>query len=184
MVSRIPERDFFIAYTGSEDLTPEQRRMIFRPRTSNLLSEYHSMDGPVRVWTTFSPDQIDLNYRNPKVLLRVIEILLLYVRHGADIIRLDAVSYLWREPGTRCINLAQTHEIVKLFRNVLDIVAPSVTLITETNVPHNENISYFGNGDDGMGIGDPQSGGQIGVRIGIDGQHFFSHVTEGTDQKR
>jgi sucrose phosphorylase len=100
------------------------------------------------VWTTFSEDQIDLNYKNPRVLLRVIKILLMYIQRGADIIRLDAVTYLWAEPGTRCIHLGQTHEIVKLFRDILDAVAPSVAVITETNVPHEENISYFGNGRD------------------------------------
>jgi sucrose phosphorylase len=141
-------RDFFIAYAGDGGPTPDQRRLIFRPRTTSVLTEYQTIDGPVRVWTTFSDDQIDLNYKNPKVLLRVIEILLLYVRHGADIIRLDAVSYLWAEPGTHCIHLDQTHEIVKLFRDVLNIVAPGVALITETNVPHEENVSYFGNGHD------------------------------------
>jgi len=72
----------------------------------------------------------------------------MYVRRGADIIRLDAVTYLWAEPGTRCIHLEQTHQIVKLLRDVLDVVAPHVALITETNVPHEENISYFGNGYD------------------------------------
>jgi sucrose phosphorylase len=80
--------------------------------------------------------------------MRVLDILLLYVRHGADIIRLDAVTYLWTEPGTRCVHLEQTHEIVKLFRDILNIVAPGVALITETNVPHKQNISYFGNGSD------------------------------------
>jgi sucrose phosphorylase len=78
----------------------------------------------------------------------VLEILLLYVRQGADIIRLDAVTYLWAELGTSCVHLKQTHEIVKLFRDILDCVAPMVALITETNVPHHENISYFGDGTD------------------------------------
>jgi len=118
------------------------------PSTPSIFTEYTGINGPVYVWTTFSPDQIDLNYKNFRVLLRVIKILLLYVQRGANIIRLDAVTYLWREPGTRCIHLRQTHEIVKLFRDVLDIVAPYVALITETNVPHEENISYFGNGSD------------------------------------
>jgi sucrose phosphorylase len=98
------------------------------------------------VWTTFSPDQIDLNYRNPEVLYKVLGILLYYVRRGADIIRLDAVTYIWRERGTSCANLRQTHEVVKLIRDVLDISAPHVALITETNVPHKDNIAYFGNG--------------------------------------
>jgi glucosylglycerate phosphorylase len=140
--------DFFINFTSPDDLTQEQRKLIFRPRTSDILTEFHTINGPTHVWTTFSPDQIDLNYQNPDVLLRVLEILLLYVRHGANIIRLDAVTFLWAQPGTDCVHLEQTHEIVKLFRNILDAVAPRVALITETNVPHEENISYFGNGHD------------------------------------
>lgn len=140
--------DFFINFTSPADLTPEQRRMIFRPRTSEILTPFQTINGPSHVWTTFSADQIDLNYKNPDVLMRVIEILLMYVRHGADIIRLDAVTYLWAEPGTRCVHLDQTHEIIKLFRDILNAVAPCVALITETNVPHEENISYFGNGYD------------------------------------
>lgn len=141
-------KDFFITYDSPDELTPGQRSMIFRPRTSDILTPYYTINGTKYVWTTFSSDQIDLNYKNPDVLMRVLEILLMYVRRGARIIRLDAVTYIWAEPGTRCVHLAQTHEIVKLFRNVLDIVAPQVALITETNVPHDENISYFGNGRD------------------------------------
>ncbi len=141
-------KDFFTAYDSPDGLTLEQRRMIFRPRTSDILSHYQSIKGPVYVWTTFSADQIDLNFQNPDVLMRVIEVILCYVRHGADIIRLDAVTYLWDESGTTGIHLDQTHEIVKLMRDILDTVAPGVALITETNVPHSENISYFGNGHD------------------------------------
>ncbi len=140
--------DFFIHFSSPEALSEEQRKLIFRPRTSDILTKFHTINGPAYVWTTFSEDQIDLNYQNPDVLLRVIEILLLYVRHGADIIRLDAVTFLWAQPGTDCVHLEQTHEIVKLFRNILDAVAPGVALITETNVPHEKNISYFGNGCD------------------------------------
>ena len=140
--------DFFIHFSSPAELTPEQRSMIFRPRTSDILSEFKTINGTRHVWTTFSADQIDLNYSNPDVLMRVAEILLMYVRHGAEIIRLDAVTYLWAEPGTRCVHLEQTHEIVKLFRDILNVAAPGVALITETNVPHEENISYFGNGRD------------------------------------
>ena len=140
--------NFFINFASPDDLSAEQRKRIFRPRTSDILTEFHTITGPRYVWTTFSQDQIDLNYQDPDVLLRVIEILLLYVRHGADIIRLDAVTFLWAQPGTDCVHLEQTHEIVKLFRNILDAVAPGVALITETNVPHEKNISYFGNGAD------------------------------------
>lgn len=141
-------KNFFIAYDDPRKLTDEQRRMIFRPRTTDILSQFASIEGPRYVWSTFSPDQIDLNYQNPEVLIKVLEILLMYVRRGADIIRLDAITYLWSRPGTRCIHLDETHEIVRLFRDVLNVVAPGVALITETNVPHEENISYFGNGLD------------------------------------
>lgn len=140
--------DFFIDYGSTSALTPEQKGAIFRPRTSDILTPFDTINGKRYVWTTFSDDQIDLNYHNPNVLMRVIEILLNYVRHGADIIRLDAITYLWAEPGTPCVHLDQTHEIVKLFRDVLDTVAPTCALITETNVPHDENISYFGSGSD------------------------------------
>ena len=140
--------DFFIAYDSPDDLTAEQRSKIFRPRTSDILTRYETINGPKYIWTTFSPDQIDFNFRNPAVLLAVLEAFLFYVRRGADIIRLDAVTYLWSEPGTESIHLPQTHEIIKLLRDVLDTVAPEVALVTETNVPHEQNISYFGNGTD------------------------------------
>ncbi|NET33207.1 MAG: sugar phosphorylase [Cyanothece sp. SIO1E1] len=141
-------KDVFTTYHAPNQLTPEQREMIVRPRTSDVLTKFQSINGPIWVWTTFSPDQIDLNYRNPSVLISVIETLLLYVRRGANIIRLDAVTYLWEEPGTPCANLAQTHEVIKLLRDVLSLVAPDVALITESNVPHADNVSYFGNGAD------------------------------------
>ncbi|RMG72733.1 MAG: sugar phosphorylase [Nitrospirae bacterium] len=141
-------RDFFISFQSPDELGEEDRARIFRPRTTDLLTRFETVDGPRYVWTTFSADQIDLNYKNPEVLLRITEVLLDYVSKGADIIRLDAVTFLWKEPGTSCASLPQTHEIVKLFRDVLDIVAPHVALITETNVPHRENISYFGDGTD------------------------------------
>jgi sucrose phosphorylase len=100
------------------------------------------------VWTTFSADQVDFNFRNPEVLLRIIDGLLFYVRHGADILRLDAVTYIWAEPGTECVHLPETHEIVKLIREVMETAASGVALITETNVPHADNVSYFGDGTD------------------------------------
>jgi len=141
-------KDFFIAYDSPDDLTPDQRSKIFRPRTSDILTRFDTINGPRWVWTTFSTDQIDLNFRNPEVLLRVIDGLLFYVRHGADILRLDAVTYIWAEPGTECVHLPQTHAVIKLLRDVLDVVATGVAIITETNVPHEDNISYFGNGYD------------------------------------
>ena len=141
-------KDIAIVFRSPDELTPEQRKMLVRPRTSDILTKYYSIDGPIWVWTTFSPDQIDLNFKNPFVLAWVVHTLLLYVRKGANLVRLDAVTYLWSEPGTCSANLEQTHEIIKLLRDVLNIGAPSVALVTETNVPHEENVSYFGNGYD------------------------------------
>ena len=141
-------QDFFISYDSHDELTPQERSLLFRPRSTDILTKFQALDGDKYVWSTFSKDQIDLNYRNPEVLTKVIEILLFYVRKGADIIRLDAATYFWVAPGTPCANLEQTHMIVKIFHDVLNLVAPHVTLITETNVPHKENISYFGNGYD------------------------------------
>jgi glycosidase len=136
--------DWFITVEPGTDLS-----QVVRPRALPLLTPVHAT-GPGTtteeklVWTTFSDDQIDLNFANPAVLLRVIEILLFYVEKGAQLIRLDAIAYLWKEIGTPCIHLEQTHRVVKLLRCALDAVAPGVLLITETNVPHEENISYFG----------------------------------------
>ena len=149
LLSGNPEyKDIATVYLDPDELSPEDRQLIVRPRTSDVLTKFQSIEGPIWVWTTFSADQIDLNYRNPKVLLWIIETLLLYVRRGANLIRLDAVTYLWQIPGTTCANLEQTHETIKLFHDIFDIVAPGVALITETNIPHQQNIAYFGNGKD------------------------------------
>lgn len=134
-------RDFFVAVEGQPDLS-----QVVRPRTLPLLTEFPSAAGPRRVWTTFSADQVDLNFKNPEVLLAVLEALLWYVAKGARFIRLDAIAYLWKEIGTPCIHLPQTHRLIQLLRAVLDEVAPHVRLITETNVPHADNVSYFGDG--------------------------------------
>ena len=140
--------------SGFEDLAIEvdptlDLSMVTRPRSLPLLSEYQKNDGrPVHLWTTFSADQIDFNFASLDVLAKMTEVLLFYVRQGATILRQDAIAYLWKEIGTNCIHLPQTHAVVKLFRAILDIVAPDVMILTETNVPHAENISYFGNGHD------------------------------------
>ena len=138
-----PYTDYFIVVDPHTDLS-----RVVRPRATPLLTPVETVTGVKYVWTTFSADQIDLNYHNPHVLLDIIDVLLFYVEQGAEIIRLDAIAYLWKEIGTPCIHLPQTHAVVKLFRAVLDWVAPGVLLITETNVPHEENISYFGDGTD------------------------------------
>jgi glycosidase len=134
-----PHTHYFIVVAPETDLS-----MVVRPRALPLLTPVETVLGLRHVWTTFSDDQIDLNYANPQVLLEIVDLLLFYVAQGAEIIRLDAIAYLWKEIGTPCIHLPQTHRVVKLFRAVLDAVAPGVLLITETNVPHEENVSYFG----------------------------------------
>ena len=137
-------REFAIEVDPATDLS-----QVTRPRSLPLLSEYRKKDGTsVHLWTTFSSDQIDFNFKNLDVLEKMIEVLLYYVQQGATILRLDAVAYLWKEIGTNCIHLPQVHDMVKLFRSILDVVAPEVVIITETNVPHDENISYFGDGRD------------------------------------
>jgi glycosidase len=134
-------RDFFVTVTGNPDLS-----QVVRPRALPLLTEFSTARGPEKVWTTFSADQVDLNFKNPAVLLATLRALLFYVHHGAKFIRLDAIAYLWKEIGTNCIHLPQTHQVIQLMRAVLEEVAPGVRLITETNVPHADNISYFGDG--------------------------------------
>jgi sucrose phosphorylase len=120
---------------------------VIRPRALPLLTPFTRNDGEtVHLWTTFSEDQIDLNYRSIDILIKMIEVLLLYVEKGARMLRLDAVAYLWKEIGTSCIHLDQTHDMVRLLRKILDAVAPESIIITETNVPHDENVSYFGDG--------------------------------------
>jgi len=136
-----PYRDYFVVVEPDADLS-----QVFRPRALPLLTPVQTAAGEKLVWTTFSADQIDLNFANPDVLLEVVDTLLFYVAHGAEFIRLDAIAFMWKEVGTSCIHLPQTHRIIRLLRAVLDVVAPGVVLITETNVPHKENVSYFGDG--------------------------------------
>ncbi len=144
-LANIPDfEDFFIDIDPSTDLTN-----VVRPRTSPLLTEFIDDEGKIRnIWTTFSSDQVDLNYANYKVLLKVLDILLYYIEKGASLIRLDAIAYTWKNTETPCVHLPQTHELIQLMREVMHAVAPEVIIITETNVPHGENISYFGSGND------------------------------------
>ncbi len=136
-----PYVEYFITVEGEPDLS-----QVVRPRALPLLTEVETAQGRRKVWTTFSADQIDLNYANPIVLAEMVGLLLFYAQHGADFIRLDAIAYVWKEIGTPCIHLPNAHRVVQLFRAALDAVAPHVRLITETNVPHAENVAYFGDG--------------------------------------
>jgi len=136
-----PYCDYFLTVEGNPNLS-----QVVRPRALPLLTEFQTPSGKRRVWTTFSSDQVDLDFHNPAVLIEIFDILLMYAKRGAQFIRLDAIAYLWKELGTTCIHLPQTHAIIQLLHAVLTEVAPHVRLITETNVSHVENISYFGDG--------------------------------------
>ncbi len=138
-----PYDRYFIEMDPETDL-----KAVTRPRSSPVLTPVHTKYGEKYVWTTFSPDQIDVNFANPEVLFEYLDIFFFYLSQGLSVIRLDAVAFIWKEPGTHCIHLEETHEIVKLFRTLVDCFAPHATIITETNVPHKENISYFGEGDE------------------------------------
>lgn len=124
-------------------------RHVVRPRTLPLYHPHRRPDGSLaEVWTTFGPDQVDVDVRTPDALLELTDVLLGYVEKGASAVRLDAVGFLWKESGTTCLHLPQTHAVIKLWRAIVDAVAPGTLLLTETNVPHEENISYFGDGHD------------------------------------
>ncbi|NQD82098.1 alpha-amylase family glycosyl hydrolase, partial [Enterobacter hormaechei] len=130
--------DFFISVDPETDLSA-----VTRPRALPLLTPFTLNDGSVRhLWTTFSDDQIDLNFASPQVLIAMVDVLLHYLMEGARYIRLDAVGFMWKIPGTTCIHLEQTHCLIQLFRAITDAVAPGTVIITETNVPHKDNISY------------------------------------------
>ncbi len=139
----LPYRDYFIGQPPDADLSA-----VVRPRTSPLLTPVSTRSGRKHVWTTFGPDQIDLDWSNPDVFFEMLDVLLTYIARKARIVRLDAVAFLWKRPGTSCLHLEETHEVVRLVREILEVVAPHVLLLTETNVPHQENLSYLGEGDE------------------------------------
>jgi sucrose phosphorylase len=138
-----PGKDYFVTASPRDDLS-----LVVRPRTSPLLCEVESVDGRRHVWCTFSHDQVDLNFRNPEVLKRMVEIIRHYLDNGVRIFRLDAVAFLWKEPGTSCLNLRKTHEIVRLLRTLIEHARVDAMIITETNIPNQENLSYFGNANE------------------------------------
>ncbi|MEQ6250028.1 sugar phosphorylase [Sulfitobacter sp. HNIBRBA3233] len=138
-----PYDSFFFEASPEDDLS-----MVVRPRTTPLLQEVETKNGPRHVWCTFSHDQIDLDFRNPEVLLEFLRIIRLHLENGVRIIRLDAVAFLWKEAGSPSIHLPQTHEIVKLMRSLANFATEPMILVTETNVPKAENLSYFGKRDE------------------------------------
>ncbi|MBT8043341.1 MAG: alpha-amylase [Verrucomicrobiae bacterium] len=138
-----PGKDYFIDGADFKDLSK-----VVRPRSSTLLTSVETVAGEKQVWCTFSKDQVDLNYANPEVLLEIIRIIQFYLDQGIHTFRLDAVAFLWKEDGTDCIHRPQTHELIRLLRLIVEQLEPAAILITETNVPNKENLSYFGNGNE------------------------------------
>lgn len=138
-----PYKDYFITCDPDQDYSS-----VTRPRALPLLTKVETAEGEKYVWTTFSDDQIDLNFECPELLAEILDILMFYAKNGAKYIRLDAIGFMWKKLGTSCMHLPQTHEIIKLMKDVLRVYFPQIKIITETNVPHEDNISYFGNGDD------------------------------------
>jgi sucrose phosphorylase len=135
-----PGKDYFITVDPKTDVS-----QVVRPRSTPLLVPVETNEGEKHVWATFSPDQVDLNFANPQVLIEIVKVLLTYVEKGAKYIRLDAVGFLWKKLGTTCIHLPETHAAIRVLREILQMVNSGVAIITETNVPNRENLSYFGN---------------------------------------
>ena len=138
-----PGKDYFYTASPDDDLSA-----VVRPRTSPLLRKVTTVDGERYVWCTFSPDQVDLDFRNPAVLKQFVSIVRQYLDAGIKIFRLDAVAYMWKVPGTKCLNLEETHELVRLLRTLIEYAQQDALLITETNIPNRENLSYFGNANE------------------------------------
>lgn len=136
--------EFFVECDADDDLTT-----VVRPRTTPLRTRFEGAEGQSRlIWTTFSADQVDLNYHNPNVLIAVIDVLFFLISKGVRLLRLDAVTFLWKEPGTSSVNLPETHALIKILRYAISMLRDDVVVITETNVPHRENVAYFGDGHD------------------------------------
>ncbi|MDA8646748.1 sugar phosphorylase [Porticoccaceae bacterium] len=138
-----PGRDYFVTADPDTDLSA-----VIRPRTNDLLRTVDTTSGTQHVWCTFSHDQVDLNFQNTEVLKEFVSIIRQYLDHGVRIFRLDAVAFLWKKIGTNCLNLPETHEMVRLLRTLIEASQPNAIIITETNVPNRENLSYFGNGNE------------------------------------
>ncbi|WP_252235828.1 sugar phosphorylase [Clostridium sp. CH2] len=134
----------YAEYFIKEDKSFNTKNVV-RPRTSSLFHEYEGKDGVKTAWTTFSEDQIDVNIKHFPLFIEMTDILLNYAKNGATSIRLDAIGFLWKESGTSCMHLPETHKIIEIWRLLLDYFKKNTQIITETNVPHVENVSYFGN---------------------------------------
>ena len=121
---------------------------VTRPRNSSLFTSLLTVNGNKDVWTTFGPDQIDLNWKEPAVLIEFLKVIKNYFKYGITWLRLDAVGFIWKESKTTCLHLDSAHKIVRILRMLLMKINRSAILITETNVPQKENLSYLQSGEE------------------------------------
>ncbi len=136
-------KDFFLKVDPMIDLNK-----IFRPRANDVRKLINIKGEDINVWCTFSHDQIDFDFRNSEVLKEFVSIIKFYLDNGIKLLRLDAIAFIWKQKNTRCINLNQTHEIVRLFRTLIDYCYDDIVILTETNILKRENLSYFGNSNE------------------------------------
>ncbi|MDC3088414.1 alpha-amylase family glycosyl hydrolase [Alphaproteobacteria bacterium] len=143
LLNKNPGKDYFFTINNNYDYSN-----VIRPRDHDLLKKIKILNDTKNLWCTFSYDQIDLDFRNPEVLLEFITLILKLSSYGIKIFRLDAVAFIWKETGTTCLNLPETHEIIKLLRDIVDQLDKNIIIVTETNLPKEENLSYFGKNDE------------------------------------
>ncbi|MFT6924454.1 MAG: sucrose phosphorylase [Psychromonas sp.] len=139
--------DFFYTANPDDDLSK-----VVRPRTSDLLNEVQTGKGVQHVWCTFSHDQVDFDFSNPAVLESFVTIIRQYLDMGVRIFRLDAVAFLWKKANSECINLPETHTVIRLLRTLIEHAQPDAIIITETNIPNVQNLTYFGNANEAHAI--------------------------------
>ncbi len=137
-------RDYYIWSDTEEKYS--QARLLFKGMVpSNWERNEATGDYYFHRFYEFQPD---LNYRNPAVLIEMLSTFLFWMEEGVDGLRMDAIPFLWKEDGTNCENLPQTHLILKLFRAALDYCRPGMFLVAEANMEPKDVVQYFGDGDE------------------------------------
>jgi sucrose phosphorylase len=165
-------KDFAISYSEENRPSKEDLRLLARPRPNPVLTKYTVFEekgqlkailgdvqskeilGQGLVWTTFSrpknsdgseaTKQVDLNFKNPKVLLESIKIILFYIDSGAKLIRLDAIGYIWKKLGASSLHEDECHIILSIIHDILKLFAPEVISIAEVNEPQEKVLGYLG----------------------------------------
>lgn len=137
-----PFRNFFIWSKDGKEYS-DARIIFYGIEESNW-----KKDGDEYYFHRFFDFQPDLNYRNPEVLIEMSRNLLFWMKRGVDGFRADAIPYIWKEEGTACENLPQTHTVVKFFRALINLVRPNTLLLAEACQKPHEVVKYFGNGDE------------------------------------